>query len=63
MDAFMKGLRETPPAPGAERVLYAGLEEHETESERREHGVPYHRDVVDWFRKTADEVGAVHRLG
>jgi LDH2 family malate/lactate/ureidoglycolate dehydrogenase len=63
MDTFMKGLRETPPAPGCERVLYAGLPEHETESERRERGIPYHPDVVDWFRKTAAELGVPHRLG
>ncbi len=63
MDDFMRGLRETPPAPGHERVLYAGLPEHETEQERRAHGIPYHPDVIDWFRKTADELGVPQRLG
>jgi LDH2 family malate/lactate/ureidoglycolate dehydrogenase len=63
MDTFMKGLRETPPAPGFERVLYAGLPEHETEADRRERGIPYHPDVVQYFRDTAREVGARHRLG
>lgn len=57
MDAFMKGLRECPPAPGEERVLYAGLREHEIEAERRARGIPYHPDVVDWLRKTAAELG------
>lgn len=63
MDAFMKGLRETPPAPGEERVLYAGLPEVETLRERSENGIPYHQDVVDWFRKTAAELGVPDRLG
>jgi LDH2 family malate/lactate/ureidoglycolate dehydrogenase len=62
MDTFMKGLRETPPAPGFDRVLYAGLPEHEAEADRRERGIPYHPDVVQYFRDTAREVGASHRL-
>lgn len=63
MDDFMRALRETAPAPGCERVLYAGLPEHEIEAERRTRGIPYHPDVVDWLRKTAAELGASHRLG
>jgi LDH2 family malate/lactate/ureidoglycolate dehydrogenase len=62
MDTFMKGLRETPPAPGFDRVLYAGLPEHEAEADRRERGIPNHPDVVQYFRDTAREVGASHRL-
>ena len=62
MDAFMKGLRETAPAPGEERVLYAGLPEHETQRERSERGIPYHPDVLAWFRSTAEELGVEHRL-
>jgi LDH2 family malate/lactate/ureidoglycolate dehydrogenase len=63
MDLFLKGLRETPPAPGEERVLYAGLPEHEVEAERRERGIPYHPKVISWFRRTAEELGVAHRLG
>ena len=63
MDVFMKGLRETPTAPGHERVVYAGLPEHEAEEERRSRGIPYHPDVIDWFRKTATELGVRHELG
>ena len=58
MDDFMRALRETPPAPGQERVVYAGLPEHEAERERSERGIPYHPDVVDWIRDTARELGA-----
>lgn len=62
MQTLLHGLRETPPAAGHERVLYAGLREHEIEQERRERGIPYHRDVVQYFRDVAAEVGAEHRL-
>ena len=57
MDAFMRALRETKPAPGHERVVYAGLPEHEIEAERRERGIPYHPEVVAWIRDTARELG------
>ena len=62
MDRYMRGLRETPPAAGHERVFYAGLPEHETELERRELGIPYHPEVIAWFRKTAAELGVAHGL-
>lgn len=62
MDTYLRGLRETKPALGHERVLYAGLPEHEAEAERRARGIPYHPDVIDWFRKTAAELSAAHRL-
>jgi L-2-hydroxycarboxylate dehydrogenase (NAD+) len=62
MQALLRGLRETPPAVGHERVLYAGLREHEIEAERRQRGIPYHPDVVQYFREIAAEVGAGHSL-
>ena len=40
MDGLLRGLRECPPAPGAERVLYAGLAESETLADRRERASP-----------------------
>lgn len=57
MDAMLRTLRETPPAPGEERVLYPGLPEYEAERERRERGIPLHREVVAWFDATTDEFG------
>lgn len=49
MDAFLRYLRETPPAPGHDRVYYAGLPEHEEEQVRRRDGIPLHKEVVQWF--------------
>lgn len=57
MDRMLRTLRETPPAPGHDRVLYPGLLEHETEIERRANGIPLHRDVVDWFNRCTAEMG------
>jgi LDH2 family malate/lactate/ureidoglycolate dehydrogenase len=57
LDAMLRTLRETPPAPGEERVLYPGLPEFESERERRRLGIPLHREVVDWFDETTDDLG------
>lgn len=57
LDTELDGLRNCRPAPGQERVLYAGLAEWETERERRGAGIPYHPEVLTWFRDTADELG------
>ena len=56
MDQWLRTLRDTPPAPGHDRVLYPGLSEHETEQDRRANGIPLHRDVVDWFRRICGEL-------
>ncbi len=55
MDGMVSGLAATKPMPGEERVLYAGLPEHETRIERRANGVPLHPEVVDWFRDICGE--------
>lgn len=60
MDAYMKTLRECPPAPGHDRVLYAGMPEAEAEAERRAKGIPYHPDVVAWHREMAEKLGVEH---
>jgi LDH2 family malate/lactate/ureidoglycolate dehydrogenase len=50
MDGMLKGLADTKPAPGHDRVYYAGLPEYETEQERRKIGIPLHPEVVEWFK-------------
>jgi LDH2 family malate/lactate/ureidoglycolate dehydrogenase len=62
MDTYLRGLRETPTAPGHERVLYAGLPDHEEEVERRAHGIPYHPDVIAYYRELAAELGLPDRM-
>lgn len=56
MDEFLKYLVDTPPAPGHDRVYYAGLPEHEETVARERDGIPLHREVTDWFDATTDEL-------
>ncbi|MQA01085.1 MAG: Ldh family oxidoreductase [Dehalococcoidia bacterium] len=56
MDGFLRGLIETPPAPGHARVVYPGLLEAEEEQVRLAEGIPYHTEVIEWFRTTAQEM-------
>jgi LDH2 family malate/lactate/ureidoglycolate dehydrogenase len=62
MDAYLKLLRECKPAPGEERVVYPGVPEHEAEIDRSVNGIPYHPEVVDWFKQTCDELQVAHSL-
>ena len=56
MDRMLRLLRETPPAPGHERVMYPGLSEHEEIQDRRANGIPLHREVVEWFEDICGEL-------
>lgn len=49
MDEWLRVMEATPPAPGHDRVLTPGQEEHEMEQERRVQGIPLHKEVVQWF--------------
>jgi len=57
MDEYLRALRSLKPAPGQERVLYAGMIEAEEARERRKKGIPLHPEVVGWFRDTCAEMG------
>ena len=56
MDAMLRTLRDTPPAPGHDRVIYPGLSEHEEEQRRRAHGIPLHKEVIEWFSDICAEL-------
>jgi len=62
MDIYLRRLREAKTAPGAERVYYAGLPEHEEEAIRRERGIPYHPEVIEWFKEVIAELEIEDRL-
>ncbi len=62
MDAYMRALQDCTPASGQERVVYAGLPEYEEEKIRSEHGIPYHPEVIDWFRSITAELEIPWRL-
>ncbi len=57
MDELLEGLANTPPAPGNDRVLYAGLAEAEEVERRTAEGIPYHREVIEWFRTVEAQYG------
>ena len=58
MDKFLYGLRTTPSVPEckeeSERVLYPGLYAHEVSEDRTRNGIPYHKEVLFWFKKFAE---------
>ncbi len=56
MDQFLTYLVETPPSPGNDRVYYAGLPEHEEKQIRERDGIPLHREVIEWFNTTTQEL-------
>jgi LDH2 family malate/lactate/ureidoglycolate dehydrogenase len=57
MDETLRTLHSARPAPGEERVLYPGLLEAEEAAERRAHGIPLHREVIEWFGQCTAELG------
>ena len=57
MDLFLRGLVETKPVQGQDRVVYAGLPEHEETEIRLDKGIPYHSKVIDWFEDIKAELG------
>jgi L-2-hydroxycarboxylate dehydrogenase (NAD+) len=62
MDAYLRRLLDSRPAPGEARVVYPGIEEAEAEADRREYGIPYHPEVVEWFKTTCESLQAKHQL-
>ena len=62
MDEFLRSLRDTPPAPGQERVLYAGLPEAESVEDRQANGIPLHNEVIQWFQDTCAELDISYTL-
>ena len=53
MDVLLERLSSMKPTKDHDRVYYAGLMEHEETEKRKRDGIPYHREVVEWFNKTA----------
>ena len=65
MDAMLRKLRDTKPAPGHDRVIYPGISEYEEEKDRRVNGIPLHTEVVEWFEGICAELSAprLRRVG
>ena len=58
IDQFLYGLKTTPPVPEcsqeSDRVLYPGLYAHEVSENRKKHGIPYHKEVLHWYKSFAN---------
>ena len=57
MDRMLKGLRNCPPAEGAERIYFAGQKEFEHEAECLRLGVPILEKTYDQICEIGDECG------
>ena len=62
MDDYMKSIKETKPSPGNDRVVYAGLPEFEEKLDRESNGIPYHPEVLEWFKGICAELGIDWKL-
>ena len=62
MDALLRRIANMTPTQGHERVYYAGLIEHEETGKRKTDGIPYHREVVEWFEQTALDMNLEYSL-
>lgn len=62
MEDWMQGLRETPTAPGHERVIVPGGPEYEADMERRNLGIPLHPEVIEWFKDISKELEVPYLL-
>ncbi len=57
MDDLLSRIVESKPATGFERVVYAGYLENEEYIKRSEEGIPYHKEVIEWFENHCNEMG------
>ena len=62
MDCYLRTLLDCPTTPQDERVVYAGVLEHETAKERRSLGIPYHPEVIEWMLKKCEELNVESTL-
>ena len=56
MDDALNHLASTRPASGYDRVLYPGLIEGEETEKRMKEGIPYHREVIEWYESIGAEL-------
>ena len=62
MDDFLRALKDTPTAPGHDRVIVPGQLEVEATQDRQANGIPLHKEVVQWFQDICNELGIPYSL-
>src|SRR5919197_733193 len=60
--AFIKYLKETPPAEGSSGVLYPGEIEHQREQDRRKNGIDVENSTWDKIKSLAQDYGLARQL-
>jgi LDH2 family malate/lactate/ureidoglycolate dehydrogenase len=63
VDALIREIRGSDPAPGVDRIWLPGEPEHETRKRRMVEGIPLAVALVDELNRLAAEVGAAGGLG
>jgi len=51
------GLPKEDAKRSADALRYAGLAEYEAYQDRSVNGLPYHPEVIEWFRRKTAELG------
>ena len=57
MDLLLNRVIKSKPATNYERVVYAGYLENEEFVKRSKEGIPYHKEVIEWFENYSSELG------
>jgi LDH2 family malate/lactate/ureidoglycolate dehydrogenase len=57
MDLLLSRIVKSKPATNYERVVYAGYLENEEFVKRSKEGIPYHKEVIEWFENYSSELG------
>lgn len=62
VEAFVRYLKETPPAEGFQEVLYPGEMEYRTEQRRRREGIPIEEGTWQQIGRVAERFGLSHLM-
>ncbi len=62
VEAFVRYLKETPPAEGFDEVLYPGEKEHRVEQQRRRDGIPIEENTWTKLSQVAERFGVAALL-
>lgn len=57
MDAMLRQMKDSPKAPGVERIYTPGEPEREIEADRKVNGVPLHPKVIAKLRELGEQCG------
>ena len=56
MDRYLQSLLDLPSNSEGKEVVYAGYIEAKEQEKRKKKGIPLHPEVVEWYKKTSNEL-------